>query len=705
MKTRKSGKNDTYPDKIKLPIGIHDFSKMVAKNCIYVDKTEYVYNLLQGGGIYFLSRPRRFGKSLLISILGEIFNGNKELFKGYWIYNQQMEWKKYPLIHLDFLGIDYRTFGLEKAIMKKLDYIAKQYEVECEGESCKEKFGNLIQNLRSKKNERVVVLVDEYDKPIIEYIEKNSLGKAEENRDKLRNFYSELKSQDRNIEFLFITGVSRFTKVSIFSDLNNLYDLTLKKDYSTMLGYTRKEIEDYFHFHIDNWIKEKGGTKEELMERLKDEYNGYSWDGKNFVYNPESIQNSLMERSFGSYWFATGTPTFLVKVLMDKGIDIANFENMKVKTDFLNEYDFKDLDINPLLFQTGYLTIKEKNSTGFKLYYPNKEVQSAFLYLLLEKYSRKSHSRIEEITPAIKKTLSGGNIELFIDVIKPLFSDIPYNISIPKYEAYYHSIIFICLKVSGIDVSPEKAHNIGRTDLIVRTEKYIYIIEFKMSSAAEALTQIVDKKYYEPYIGRGKEIIFLGTAFSETGRNISGFEYIVFGAQEKINPTISGRSGVIAVLNFLEGRQAMSLEMNKRKEIQQDIESKIASGKYPVHGHFIEKIRDGYLFFLKNHGEFVDFCSDCHELANKYGVFFQITADAGSFKVIENNGRVKKVLGLDKMLPSPMERYDDKNTLVIPASLYDSLKEALTRQNMNTELLGTTTDKNIYSCVLSAEGV
>jgi hypothetical protein len=692
-----TNQDEMFTGEYKLPISVQYFPTMVEENYIYVDKTWYVYHLLRKGRIYFISRPRRFGKSLLISILEEIFNGNKELFKGYWIYNQQMEWKKYPVIHLDFLGIDYRTLGLEKAIMKKLDYIAQQYEVDCEGESCKEKFGNLIQNLRLKKNERVVVLVDEYDKPIIDYVESENMDTAEDNRKNLKNFYSVLKSQDRNIKFLFTTGVSRFSRVSIFSDLNNLDDITLHPDYAKMFGYTGEEIETYFRSYIDKWIEKEGGTKKQLLERLKDEYNGYSWDGKNFLYNPHSIHKFFDELSLGSYWFETATPNFLVKVIMEKGLYFGNWENIEVKRSFFNEFNIEDININLLLFQTGYLTIKKLVDGQYTLAYPNKEVQAAFLHLLLGKYSHIRHERVEEITKKIKETLTEGNIDSFVAVLKTLFADIPYNIIKGK-EAYYHSLVFIVLKMSNIAVLAEKETNIGRIDAVAETGKYIYIIEFKMGSADEAVAQILEKKYYEPFPGSGKEMILLGLGFSLEGKNISRFEAITFGPGEKINPVGLERSGVMAALNFPGTSRAMSPEINKRQEIQQDIESAIITGKYPVHGHFIEKIQGGYLFFLKNHGEFVDFCIDCNEIANKYGVFFQITADAGSFKIIENNGRVKKVLGLEMKLPPPMERYDDKNTLVISASFYDSLKEALTRQKVNTELLGTTTDnRNLYN--------
>ena len=523
--------NEGSNGKYKLPVSVSSFPIMVEENYIYVDKTEYVYKLLTKGRIYFLSRPRRFGKSLLISILKEIFNGNKELFKGYWIYDHMDKWEKYPVLHFDFLGIDYKNLGVEKALIARLDEIAAQYNIQLTGKSCKSRFGDLIKKISSKENKRVVVLVDEYDKPIIEYIENNKKQKAEKNREMLRNFYSELKSRDENIKFLFITGVSRFTKVSIFSDLNHLDDITFQRDYVKMLGYTREEMEENFCLYIDKWSREQGITKEELMERLKDEYNGYSWDGKNFVYNPDSIHKALNDSSFGSYWFSTGTPTFLVKKLIEQGIDISGFENLRVRKEFFNEYDIAD--INLLLFQTGYLTVKESDETGYKLYYPNKEVQSSFLHLLLKRYSQKNQLRIEEITPGIKMALAEGNINSFVDITRPLLADIPYNIPLSKYEAFYHSTIFIALKLSNLEVTVEKETNLGRIDMLVQTGQYVYIIEFKMGSAGDALKQILEKKYYEPFLSEEKEIIMVGIGFSREHRNISQVKYASIPQGEK----------------------------------------------------------------------------------------------------------------------------------------------------------------------------
>lgn len=506
-----------------LPISIASFPKIVNKNLVYVDKTPYLHPLVKKGGIYFLSRPRRFGKSLLISILKQIFNGEKELFKDCWIYDR-IEWEKYAVIHLDFLGIDYKKLGLEKALSNKIDKIARQYGVKCEGDSCKERFGNLLEDLSPGKG--VVVLIDEYDKPILDYLEEHNLDTARENRDSLRNFYSVLKSQEENIEFLFITGVSRFSKMSIFSELNNLEDLTLRRDYAKMLGYTQEEIETYFSAYIDLWIEKNESTKDRLLERVQDEYNGYSWDGENFVYNPYSINLFFKSLDFKRYWFGTGTPTFLVKNMMEKNLNIENIENIQVREEFFNQFDIENIDTDLLLFQAGYLTVKKYDGERYTLSYPNKEVQSAFFHFLLEKYSDKRHRDIAKIIPKIKETLQEKNIDSFIERIKVLFAGIPYNISLPRYEAYYHSIIYIVLKMTGIDILTEKETNIGRIDAVAETGKYIYIIEFKMGGAGEALEQILEKKYYEPFRLKEKQIVLLGIGFSQEERNISGYKHM-----------------------------------------------------------------------------------------------------------------------------------------------------------------------------------
>lgn len=372
--------DNSNPVKRKLlPLSVSTFPKLINNNHIYVDKTRYIYNLLVQGGAFFLSRPRRFGKSLLVSILKEIFQGNKELFKGYWIYDQ-IDWEKSPVLHLDFQGIDYKSLGLDKALTNVLNGIAGEHGLQCRGDSIAERFGDLIRKLAG--NKPIVILIDEYDKPITDYIE--NLEKAEENREKLKNFYSVLKSRQENISFLFMTGVSRFSRLSVFSDLNHLVDITFHKDYVQLLGYTQEEIELYFDEYIEEYIREyarqvPGYSREELFQKLKEYYNGYSWDGERFVYNPISMMNFFYHQKFKSFWFATGTPTFLAHMARVKGIDVKAWEELEVTEQFFDKFDIADINTSLLLFQDGYLTIKKQKGETYVLSYPNREVEEAFL--------------------------------------------------------------------------------------------------------------------------------------------------------------------------------------------------------------------------------------------------------------------------------------------------------------------------------------
>ena len=505
----------------KLEIGIYTFKERILKNCIYVDKTQYIYELINRDSNCFLSRPRRFGKSLLISTFKELFSGNKELFKNCWIYDK-IEWLEYPIIHLDFLGVDYKKFGLEEGLSRKMDSLAAQFNIKLNGESIKEKFSELIETLARDK--QVVVLVDEYDKPIIDYME--NIPEAVKNRDILKNFYSTLKEQSSNIQFLLITGVSKFSKISIFSDLNHLNDITIYPQYAAMLGYTQEEIEYYFSYYIADWEKKNRQKRDILFEKLKDHYNGYSWDGKNFVYNPFSILSFFGTYLFKNYWFATGSPTFLVNILKKTAVSIDQYEHMGVNENFFEKFDVGTIgidNISSLLFQTGYLTIKEIKDDIYVLSYPNREVKTSFLQYLLEGFSNKPGYETNEITLKIKQALAENRIEDFIRDIKALLSSIPYNIQIETREAYYHSLIYVALKISLVDVQAEIQTALGRSDIVVAMDHYIYIIEFKMGSvgsAQVALDQVEDKQYYAPYLGKNKKIILLGIGLAETERNI-----------------------------------------------------------------------------------------------------------------------------------------------------------------------------------------
>ncbi|OQY26877.1 MAG: hypothetical protein B6244_12235 [Candidatus Cloacimonetes bacterium 4572_55] len=358
----------------KLSIGRQYLSTIIDDDCIYVDKTEYIHQLIHLEKAVFISRPRRFGKSLLISTLEEIFSGHRELFKGLWIYDR-IEWETFPVIRIDFSKIVDRDRPLRESINKVLDDIAEENNIQLESSMNKGKFDELIRAL--SRNKEVVILIDEYDKPIIDFID--NLDQADENREILKNFYSGLKYMSRHIRFLFITGVSRFSRVSIFSDLNHLRDLTIAKQYSKMLGYTEDEIKTYFPEYLDMLSHETELDGDQLFEKIRYKYNGYSWDGKNFVYNPFSILNAFADLDFGNYWFATGTPTLLVKAIKDKPININMLEGLKVQYSFFDKFTLHNFDIFSLLFQTGYLTIKayDRELETYTLSYPNNEVRVA----------------------------------------------------------------------------------------------------------------------------------------------------------------------------------------------------------------------------------------------------------------------------------------------------------------------------------------
>jgi len=560
----------------KLEIGKHTFKDRILENCIYVDKTQYIYELINRDSNCFMSRPRRFGKSLLISTFKELFSGSKELFKNCWIYDK-IEWQEYPIIHLDFITVDYKTFGLEPALLKSLDSLAKRFNIKLSGESIKEKFDELITLLAKEK--KVVVLIDEYDKPIIDFMD--NIPQAIKNRDILKNFYSVLKSQSGNIKFLFITGVSKFSQVSIFSDLNHLKDITIHPLYSRMLGYTQDEIEHCFSYYVEKWENQTGQGRGILFEKLKNHYNGYSWDGKHFVYNPFSILSFFDTFLFKNYWFATGTPTFLVNILKKTGVLIDTYERMCVGGTFFEKYDIGTMgidNISSLLFQTGYLTIKEIAGDDYILSYPNREVRNAFLQYLLEGFSNKPEYETREITSGIRAALSENKIDDFIQRMKALLSSIPYNIQIENREAYYHSLVFVALKISMLDVQAEIQTAKGRGDIVVSMERFIYIIEFKMGSPQSAIDQIEEKQYYSPYIGQGKKIILLGIGLDEAQRNIGDWESWEWGT-----PRVKKETPVLKEKDVSRGTSAQKDELEAvRKEEKRQMAGLMRAKNYPV---------------------------------------------------------------------------------------------------------------------------
>ncbi|NIM14746.1 MAG: AAA family ATPase [Candidatus Aminicenantes bacterium] len=510
-----------------LPLGVQTFRDFSEKNYIYVDKTRQIHDLFaRGGKYYFLSRPRRFGKSLLISTLAELFSGNKELFKGLWIYDK-IEWTQYPVILIDFSKIDYETpEKLKESIKEFLDNTAIFYGVTLnKKKSYKESFVELIEKLSAKG--RVIILVDEYDKPIIEYVEAKEIDTAKKIRRVLKNFYGVIKASDAFLHFVFITGVSKFSRVSVFSDLNNLTDITLMDRFSTLLGYTEAELEHYFSPYMEQMVQKRGMSRSYLSETIHKWYNGYSWDGENFVYNPYSILNLFNANKFENYWFSTGTPTFLTRLIKSQKTDITEFENLPVKSYTFDSYDIENLEIPALLFQTGYLTVKKITVKGvketFHLSYPNQEVRDSFLTHLFGELTQKKMNLSTRVLDRMREAVEADDMERFVQEIKALFASIPQPIFIDGKEAYYHSIIYLVLRLNGAEVRAEDPTNIGRIDAVVETEKKIYIMEFKMGSEQKALEQIKDKKYYEKYLGKGKEIVLMGIGIDPNERNIGNY--------------------------------------------------------------------------------------------------------------------------------------------------------------------------------------
>jgi len=506
----------------KLPLGIQTFSKIIEGNYIYIDKTREILDLINGGQYFFLSRPRRFGKSLLLSTLKEIFSGNKELFAGLYIYDK-IQWETYPVIHLDFSLIPRDTDKrLKQGLIDKLRDTALRYNIELLRKDYDTSFNELIGRLSEKFNKKAVILIDEYDKPIIDHITDRE--KANKNREILRDFYTMLKGSDEYIKFVLLTGVSKFSKVSIFSGLNNLMDITLDNRFSTMLGITEEELLKYFPENIRELSIKDEVTEERILKDIKYWYNGYSWDGVNFLYNPFSLLNLFATQKFGNFWFKTGTPTFLMNLLREYKIEIPEIENVTVSEYILDSYDIEDLDINSLLLQTGYLTIKEiikhNRLITYKLSYPNFEVKESLINYILADFLNTQVPVIQPLHIRMADALKNDNLEEFSKLIKSLMAGIPSKLHL-KREAYYQSVFYMILSLMGVRIDLELLTDKGIVDGVIEFLDKIYVVEFKYGKSGskmnklldDAIKQIKERKYYEKYLKTEKSIILLGAGF------------------------------------------------------------------------------------------------------------------------------------------------------------------------------------------------
>lgn len=507
---------------MKYPIGIQDFEKIRRDGYVYVDKTAYIYKLATEGAYYFLSRPRRFGKSLLISTMEAYFKGKRELFEGLAIANLEKDWKQYPVLHLD---LNSEKYDSEEALYNILDVALSKWEYEY-GRNEVEKtlssrFVGVIRRAAEKTGQRVVILIDEYDKPMLQAIDDEKL--QDDYRNTLKAFYSVLKTCDAYIQFAFLTGVTKFGKVSVFSDLNNLNDLSMLPQYTGVCGITMQELQTYFDHSVTELSTTNGITKEKCYDELKEMYDGYHFcQSTEGIYNPFSVLNTFQNNIFNAYWFETGTPTFLVTLLKKHHYPLERMEQIQTTSDVLNSIDAMSDNPIPLIYQAGYLTIKGYDQR-FKLYqlgFPNREVEEGFMQYLLPFYC--SYSNVDapfQISRFVHE-VEAGETEKFLLRLKSFFADTPYEL-VKELENHYQNVLFILAKLLGFYVKAEYHTSAGRIDMVLQTERYTYIMEFKLDGTAdEALAQIDRKDYPLPFASNGRKLIKIGINFSKETRNI-----------------------------------------------------------------------------------------------------------------------------------------------------------------------------------------
>ena len=508
----------------KLPIGLQSFRKLREGRCYYVDKTPYIRQLLDEGKHYFLSRPRRFGKSLFLDTCKELLEGNEPLFEGLAIHDA-WDWSvRRPVLRLSFGRGNFMEPGyLHTNLMAQLDAVERETGASSGYATAPERFGHLLETLHRTTGRRVAVLVDEYDKPILDALEDPETARA--NRDFLRGLYATIKDCDADVRFTFLTGVSKFSKVSLFSGLNNLTDLTLDPDYSAICGYTDRDLDTVFAAELDGLDR----------DAIRDWYNGYSWRGSERVYNPFDILLLFRNREFDAYWFETGTPTFLVETLIKRGVSPLDLDGMTGSAGLLGSFDVDRIEPAALLFQTGYLTIQATESRGgrkrYRLGYPNREVFQSLNESLLEHLTR--DPRREYNGDRLADLLAAGDVAALEDLFRAFFAGIPYewhtNSDIARFEAYYASVFYAYFAaVLGPAVTVEDRSSRGRADMTVRTGGRVYVFEFKVVERAgpgAALAQLKARGYADKYRALGEPIHLVAVEFSSATRNLARFDH------------------------------------------------------------------------------------------------------------------------------------------------------------------------------------
>ena len=507
---------------MEYPIGIQDFEELRKNGCVYVDKTDLIYRLVEEGKYYFLSRPRRFGKSLLISTLEVYFRGRKEFFEGLRIMELEKEWAEYPVLHLD-LNTEKYAAGVD--LENKLDLFLKQCEAKYgknpDEYSLATRFEGVIRRAAEKTGRNTVILVDEYDKPLLQAIGNEAL--QDDYRNTLKAFYGALKSMDRYIKFALLTGVTKFGKVSVFSDLNNLRDISMLKAYESICGITEKELYSVFEEDIRALGRERNMTEEETKAELKERYDGYHFNEECVdIYNPFSILNTFANRKFDRYWFVTGTPTFLVELMKGCKYDLKKLAKEYASVDSLSGLEAVKKDPVSILYQSGYLTIKDYDEEFgiYTLGFPNKEVEEGFVESLLPNYTGMNDSESKFEIMNFVREIRTGDTDAFMKRLRSFFADTPYELA-RDLELHYQNVMFILFKLLGFYTQAEYHTSEGRIDMVVKTQDYIYVMEFKLDGTAEeAMQQIESKDYPLPFECDGRKLVKVGVNFSNEKRNV-----------------------------------------------------------------------------------------------------------------------------------------------------------------------------------------
>lgn len=508
------------------PIGIQNFGEVRCGGYVYVDKTKYIYELARTGKYYFLGRPRRFGKSLLISTMEAYFKGKKNLFKGLAIEKLEEKWEEHPVLHLDLNTADYECDeSLKELLGDALTRWEADYGTLPTETSLTLRFKGIIQRACEKTGKKVVILIDEYDKPLIQTISNKDL--QDKYRATMKALYSVLKTQDEYIRFAFLTGVTKFGKVSIFSDLNNLTDISTNKEYSAICGITEAEIHENFDGPLHELAQANGLTYEEACAQLKKMYDGYHFAlNTPGVYNPFSLINALRFKEFGNYWFETGTPSFLVELLKASEYDLSKLEGDEVDSAVLGSVESYTDNPIPMIYQSGYLTIKsyDKRFDCYKLAFPNDEVKVSFIKYLVPTYVPKDRNGSRFTPKKFIKDVEAGDAESFMARLQSFFANTSYEI-IGDMEKYFQNALFIVFTMLGFYSEVERRTSKGRIDIVLRTPHYIYLVECKLDkSAEEALNQIDSKGYALPYACEGRKLYKIGVNFSSETRGISDYK-------------------------------------------------------------------------------------------------------------------------------------------------------------------------------------